>query len=316
MSDLPVLTFKGIDYLKLWRRTILQARKLVPVSSDGQLRMSDRLQVGLKKIERPVFILGCPRSGTTFLGNVLGTLPGGSYYFEPQAMKYFTRLIHEGKVTQAQVRRFYQWGARALLTMAPGNGKRFIEKNPKHTWVAEALLEVFPDAQFVILTRDGRDVALSLKEKPWHLAESSQLNRREPGGYRYGPYPHFYIEPERRGEYEQTSDLHRCIWIWRQYAEEVERLRKVIPEKNQFHLTYEDLILQSERTMDSLLNYLREDDPEAREAVMGAVAKAHQSSVGRGSKAFSEDEMMVIRKEAGSLLDQLGYHERDALVLS
>lgn len=291
--------------LRCWRRTLIQARNMMYKSSSAKYwrtRMS-----ALVGIKRPVFILGCPRSGTTFLGKVLEVLPNVSYYFEPPIMKYYTRLIYENKVSEGQVKRFYRRGSQALMLAAPGSGPRMIEKNPKHTWVAESLMKAFPDAQFVIISRDGRDVSLSLKEKPWHLAESLSLGRREPGGYLYGPYPHFYIEKERAEEYRQTSDIHRCIWIWRRYAEEIERLREVLPDEVQHHLTYEDLLFKPEETQDKLLTFLEEDDKESRRLVKAAASKGHTSSVGRGKQIFTVQEMEEIRNEAGAMLDKLGY---------
>jgi hypothetical protein len=272
--------------------------------SSGRLRV--RLH-SLKAIHRPVFILGCPRSGTTFLGEVLEALPNATYYFEPPIMKYFSRLVFQKKASLAQTRRLYHWGFRALLLMAPGKGPRVIEKNPTHTWIAEDLLRIFPDALFVIINRDGRDVSVSLAEKPWHRRDSLGSGRREPGGYIYGPYPHFYIEPERGDEYIGTSDLHRCIWIWRRHVEETERLKKTLPAESQFRLSYEELILKPEETLDRMLAFLGETDAESCARVVEAAAKGHSSSIGRWKKKLEPEELRVIDREAGVMMRKLGY---------
>lgn len=301
-----VLTLKGVRYWKKWKQTLVQARKLV--SSPGGLRSALKVRLdALKPIRRPVFILGCPRSGTTFLGEILEALPSVTYYFEPPAMKYYSRLVYERKVTLAQTRRFYHWGFRALLLSAPGKGSRIIEKNPTHTWIAEELYQCFPDALFIVISRDGRDVSVSLAEKPWHRRDSLPLGKREPGGYIYGPYPHFYIEPARGTEFAETSDLHRCIWIWRRHAEETERLKAALPPEVQFRLTYEELIRQPEPTVVRLLSFLQETDAATKTLAMEAAARGHSSSIGRWKKVLQAEDLAVIDREAGEMMKKLGY---------
>src|SRR5947207_79174 len=39
------------------------------------------------RLHRPIFIIGAPRSGTTFLGDCIGRMPEVSYHFEPRLTK-------------------------------------------------------------------------------------------------------------------------------------------------------------------------------------------------------------------------------------
>jgi hypothetical protein len=215
--------------------------------------------------------------------------------------------VYEKGVTPAQAARFYRWGLRTLLLTAPGRGRRIVEKNPTHTWIAEVLHRIFPDALFVVITRDGRDVAVSLAEKPWHRRDGLRLAKREPGGYVYGPYPHFYIEPARAAEYTGTSDIHRCIWIWRRHAEETERLAASLPAGVQIHLRYEALIHQPEETLDRLLRFLGETDDESRTRVLQAAARGHASSIGRWKDTLGPADLEAVEREAGGMLRKLGY---------
>lgn len=301
-----VRTLTGVRYWLKWRRTLQQVRRRRNAADDFRQRTRTRL-LALGPIRRPVFILGCPRSGTTFLGEVLSALPSATYFFEPQAMKYYSRLVYEKKVTLAQARRVYRWGFRALLLASPGSGPRIIEKNPTHTWIGQELHQIFPDASFVVISRDGRDTALSLLQKPWHRRDALAQFRREPGEYIYGPYPHFYIEADRGEEFTQTSDLRRCIWIWRRFTEEIERLRTVLPSAAQFHLRYEELIRQPETVLTALLAFLGESDGDSRSRVMRAAAAGHESSIGRWKTALTAEDLQTVDHEAGSLLRRLGY---------
>ena len=258
-------------------------------------------------LEKPVFILGCPRSGTTYLGNILEMMPGASYYFEPPILKYYARPVYEGRVSPSRSRRFYRSCCRSLLFVAPGTGPRVVEKNPNHTWVAEALYHAFPDARFIIISRDGRDTALSLSQKPWHLKESVATGKREPGGYLYGPFPHFYIEEHRRDEYLHTSDMHRCAWIWRRHAEQIAHLRQALPADCQFHISYESLILQPEKTLGFILEFIGENDERTRKKVFAAAREGHTFSLGRWRKGLKPSDLQIIQREAGEMLERSDY---------
>jgi len=297
-------TFEGVYFLRKWEETIRFARlkQVTPPAAGWRARGGS-----LGRLERPVFVLGCPRSGTTYLGSLLSAIPGVSYFYEPPIMKYYARLVYEGRVSPAEARRFYRFGFRALLMAAPGTGPRIVEKNPNHTWIAESLLHAFPSAQFVMIERDGRDTALSLLEKPWHRRDSLDSGRREPGGYAYGPFPHFYIEPERAEEFASTSDIHRCAWIWRRHTEEIERLRAVLPAESWHPLRYETLLESPESTLRDLLAFLQEDEPAATGTVLAAARSGRVSSIGRWRSGLAPNEVAVIDEECGPLLRRLGY---------
>ncbi len=57
------------------------------------------------RLHRPVFVIGAPRSGTTFLGSCLGRLPFMSYHFEPRLTKAPARCVYEGRGAPAARRR-------------------------------------------------------------------------------------------------------------------------------------------------------------------------------------------------------------------
>jgi hypothetical protein len=306
MLESPVYPrdFEGVYFWRKWQETIRFARLKQLAPPDG----GRRARVGsLRQLERPVFVLGCPRSGTTYLGSLLSAIPGVSYFYEPPIMKYYARLVYEGRTSPAEARRFYRFGFRALLAAAPGTGPRIVEKNPNHTWIAESLLDAFPSAQFVMIERDGRDTALSLLEKPWHRRDSVDSGRREPGGYAYGPYPHFYIEPERAVEFVATSDIHRCAWIWRRHTEEIERLGTVLPAESWHGLRYEALLEAPDATLSDLLAFLGEDHPDAAKNVREAARAGHVGSIGRWRNGLTSEEALIVDEECGPLLHDLGY---------
>ncbi len=256
-------------------------------------------------LRRPIFVLGAPRSGTTFLGACLGELPQVSYHFEPVATKAAARCVYEGTWGRRRSAFFFREVYRWLLRLHGDGDLRFAEKTPQNCFILEFLAEVFPDSQFVHIVRDGRDAAISYRREPWLQANAAASGVREPGGYLFGPYARFWVEPYRVAEFESTSDLHRCIWGWRRFTEEALGASRGLPASRYHEIRYEDLVRDPRATGRGVLDFLGIDGDV--DASMRAFVRARTDSVGRWADELSEAEMGVIEREAGPLLRRLGY---------
>jgi hypothetical protein len=149
----------------------------------------------------PVFIVGSPRSGTTFLRHVLDRHPSLSvcgetrFFAEVYKRRWLfgdlanpanrCRLV-EQYLSTARIRRLgldlqglkekllsEATSYRALFTgileyYAESHGKqRFGEKTPHHAFHTETLCQWYPGAAIIHLVRDPRDVVASLQRMPW-----------------------------------------------------------------------------------------------------------------------------------------------------
>jgi hypothetical protein len=144
----------------------------------------------------PIFILGRHRSGTTWLGNILATVPeiyavSHELHRGVHESAYFSHLVpHCGHGRTDADRRaikglFEKSDFYALCELAQGpdiaglgiagyfravmesgaarRGARYwLEKTPAHTLHARYLAEAFPDAVLIAVVRDHRDVVSSL----------------------------------------------------------------------------------------------------------------------------------------------------------
>jgi hypothetical protein len=105
---------------------------------------------------RLVFVVGSPRSGTTFLGNSLGAQPGLVDLGEVKPLKSAIpqlATLPEGEAA-ARVRRTLQ----VVRTLGVASHLRGVEQTPETSFVLEAALRAYPSAQAVHIVRDGRDV--------------------------------------------------------------------------------------------------------------------------------------------------------------
>ncbi len=242
--------------------------------------------------DRFVFVLGSPRSGTTFLAAAIGSVPGFVDLGEVAAVKASVPYLAGLPPEQAAAR------LRRLLavTRALGlvRGLRGVEQTPETAFVASALVRAFPRARLVHALRDGRDVACSLLEKGWVGRKAGE----DDAGLAYGPHPRFWVERERRDEFRTVSEARRAAWVWRAYVTAVRSAGLAVHE-----VRYEALATDRAATAAALASFL--DAPV--EPLAAAFADAHSGSVGRYRRDLAPAQLADVEAEAGSLLHELGY---------
>lgn len=258
-------------------------------------------------LRAPLFVVGAPRSGTTFLGRCIAALPEVSYHFEPVATKAAARYVHDGLWSPRRARRFYRTVYRWLLRVHLDGGRRFAEKTPRNCFILGFLADAFPGARFLYIVRDGRDAALSLSKKPWLRADAAGSGRFEPGGYPYGPYPAFWVEPVRREEFRATTDLHRCIWAWRRHNEAVLEEAPALPPGSLLEVGYERFVGDPRAGSARILDFLDITAANSRAAFLSAALGAAGDSVGGWRTEVAPAELAMMEAEAGPLLRRFGY---------
>jgi hypothetical protein len=258
-------------------------------------------------LKRPVFVVGAARSGTSFLGDCIGRLPEISYHREPPATKAAGRYVYQDMWSYRRSKLFFSSIYRMLLWMEKDGDLRFSEKTPTNVFLIPFLAKAFPESQFVHIIRDGRDASSSHMQKPWLRAEDAFSGDREPGGYLYGPWPKFWVEPERRDEFLRTSDARRMAWAWRRYTEAGMAQADALGPERYHELRYESLVRDPDSEGERILDFLGIDAAKSRETFLASTQRADDSSVGTWRNTFYKSELAEIDAEAGDLLRELGY---------
>ena len=159
--------------------------------------------------DRPIFVVGCPRSGTTMLQLMLHAHPRIALPPESRfVLAAYNRRHRFGDLRDPANRRaLARWivttdqfddlgldrervieqivAAPPTLGSALGtvfrayaarfDKPRWGDKRPAYLRHLPQLLRLFPDAQIVNIVRDGRDCVASLKETPWSTKELGEL---------------------------------------------------------------------------------------------------------------------------------------------
>ena len=243
--------------------------------------------------DRLVFVLGSPRSGTTFLAGAIGSLPGFVDLGEVAPVKASIPELAALPPAEAAAR------LRRILAVARRVGLvgsvRAVEQTPELAHLVRALPLAYPEAQVVHIVRDGRDVVCSLLEKPWLRPEQARV---DDAGIPYGSYARFWVEPERRDEFERASDARRAAWVWRSYVTAARS-----GGAHMIETRYEDVTGDPAAAAAVLAPQLA----TAVEPLADALARAHGSSVGRYRSDLDAGQLSEVEAEAGPLLRELGY---------
>ncbi len=274
---------------------------------DAAARRGRLLQRLNPRLRRPIFIVGAPRSGTTFLGGCIGGLPTVSYHFEPRLTKAAARSVYDGTWPPSTAGRVFRANYSALLLAGGDGGLRFAEKNPENCFIVSFLFRTFPDASFVHIVRDGRDAAVSHAEKPWLAASSADSGKRGRGGTAWGPEPRFWVEPDRHEEFRTVSDIERSAWCWRRFTEAAFDGLATLPADRLLRISYETLVDDPMPFAETLADFLDVEAGPDRVPLRNALGHASPASVGRWREALSTEDAAAVTRQCGPLLGELGY---------
>ena len=117
--------------------------------------------------ERPIFIIGASRSGTSLLFHLLrasrelGSLPREGHdlwrtFHHPRANQWASDSVGAGQL-EAREKRYVSAYFYSFFS-----SRRFVEKTPENSFRVPYLLELFPDAFFVVVRRSPCDVINSI----------------------------------------------------------------------------------------------------------------------------------------------------------
>lgn len=112
---------------------------------------------------RPIFIVGCGHSGTSIMLAILGSHK--SIYPVPYESRVF---LDEPNFYISKI--FFKWH----LKCVENKKTRIIEKTPYHILELEKIFYLFPNCKVLIMIRDGRDVACSIKQRYGDIIRGTQ----------------------------------------------------------------------------------------------------------------------------------------------
>jgi hypothetical protein len=262
----------------------------------------------------PIFIGGAARSGTTLMRLILDSHPRICCGTELKALPTIADmyLSFTGELrpimrsysnttsdVQDQFRAFIE-GLVENFRRAEGK-PRWAEKTPHNVRCMVPLGEIFPEARFIHMVRDGRDVACSLVTKDWP-------------------------DPQTGRKLEIVDTMTGAARYWRNFvmagrrqAEDPRLTGRVL------EVRYEALATDTAATMRQVLAFLGEEWDDAvlshhtkerpgelvEASTLQGLQPVNQAALGRWEHDMTPEDKAAFKAEAGSLLTALGYAPAD-----
>ncbi|MER5705357.1 sulfotransferase [Micromonospora sp. NPDC002296] len=249
----------------------------------------------------PIFLVGCQRSGTTMLRLVLDSHsrvscgPETRFLTDMQRIvgRDWERLARFGFPREYWLGRIADFFGGIHADYARSRGKtRWADKTPLYALSIGFLAEVFPDAQFVHVIRDGRDVVVSHRK-------------------RFGYW-----------------SAVKCVIKWPRYIRVARSAGRLLPADRYHELRYEDTVGDPEKAMRSLFEFLGEPweagvldyggkqhdvagkytaEADRRRAAARTDAAIYGSRVGTYRRELDPFLRVLVRVFSGATLRELGY---------
>jgi len=282
-----------------------------------------KASVGNPGMKAPVFIVGCPRSGTSFLYHLLLSA-GGFAEFHTQMNVYDVMEPIYGDLgvlnhRKAAIREWLRSKGFAVSSLDAGDietkiladchgagdflriimeevareqgVERWIDSTPTNVPHMLRIQRDFPKAQFVHIIRDPRDVALSLDKRAWSR-----------------PLP-----------WDKKKSLLAAGLYWEWIVKKGRKLGAMLAPQY-IEVRYEDLVERPREALGTLGAFLQEDlDYERiqRDGI-GSVKKPLTSfkedlqegrftPVGRWREKFPPDQLLRFETLVGEYMEELGY---------
>jgi len=204
-----------------------------------------------RKIVNRIFIVGCPRSGTTLLQSFLAghdqiyTLPETHFFSEilkcNSIIKFYFKQKHIIKEFNIMKQGFNQNNFNfnlnrqslvsefiKLLDEQALSNKKFnwVEKTPNHLHCIKVITKYIPDAKYVHILRDGKDVVASLYEVTNNYSEKWGGKKRS---------------------------IKQCIRRWNN---DIKISEKHMGKINHYFILYSDLVINPQKELLNLANWL------------------------------------------------------------
>ncbi len=251
----------------------------------------------------PIFVIGSPRSGTTLLRLMLDSHPRISCGEET----HFLRDAggHRGPPLAARGQRTAcpatgGWDASATCTATsrprcwrPSGKARWAEKDPTYTLHLEFIEELFPDALYVHLLRDGHDVVASFRDR-WGYRSAARAARTEWARY---------VQAARPSASASGTSRFLEVRYERLVADPEPESRRLFAFLGE---AWDASVLDFDPAEHAATERYRWFTAQRREAA-GESATIYRSRVGAGGRSLDPLLRTLLRRRHGALLRELGY---------
>lgn len=214
------------------------------------------------RLDRPIFIIGAPRSGTSMLYAILRSSsrlrhwPGEAHEVWEADHHPALRGWDSNGLTAADADEKTAERIRRSFFLVTGAKNRLIDKTPRNALRIPFIETVFPDARYVFLQRNGRDNINSLinawrtpRYRTYALPEPHSIPGVDPNWWKFTLYPGW--REDTKGPLEVV-----CAKQWKLSYDYALAALNEVPAERQVTVRYEMLADHPEDEVGRILGFL------------------------------------------------------------
>lgn len=281
-----------------------------------------------RKIEKPIIIIGCARSGTTLLGRALAQHSSIAYLLEPRPIwmrgnAYKSEYALGPDDVTPRIARYID---NSFYQFLQERGKdRFAEKTPSNCLRVPFIHTIYPDCRIIHIIRDGRNVVRSLFMKQEKPPKRSKLKSRlkETAIWEWPAYapklwrmvwrplvmkkrptywgPHIPGWRDLVGKPPHVVSSH----VWNETVRIGQRDGAALPSENYLEIRFEEMTSEPQRVFEMIEDFA--NLPRCREMMDFALKTIDPTRKGRWSKVLTDEQELEALEIMRPRLIELGY---------
>lgn len=279
----------------------------------------------------PVIIVGAGRSGTNMLRDIITSIPDFDTWDCDEInpiWRYGNRDFetdeflpsHATKKIKSYIRN------RFIKRHNKSKAKFIVEKTCANSLRLNYLYEIFPEAKYIIINRDGRDVVPSAMKR-WNSSFDFKYTLKKLKHVPVRDLFHYvwkfgssrmkktffnqeslsFWGPIYKGIHKDINNLSLmklCAEQWKHCAENTIEQRDKIPVENIFDIKYESFVKQPKQKITQLLDFLKVDNDINIDQL---VKRVSTKSVGKYKEEFTIEEQANLNRILKPTLLKLDY---------
>ncbi len=238
-----------------------------------------------------VFVLSTGRVGTTTLASLFELATNVFAYHEPspELVGLSTLAYEYANETAAReiLRESFVTMRKSLFNYSLSCNKGYVETGPYPTFLAPIILEAVPNARFIHLIRDPKDVIKSGMKRKWYAGHAEDRTRIIP-----------LADTDASRQWPTCTPIQKIAWLWTETNKWIQEFCDLLPSDRALLIYAEDVFAHDTETIEKLFGFISAPLPSNRKIarVLGQKLNAQKTGSFPASDSWKSElapEFMV-----------------------
>jgi hypothetical protein len=249
-----------------------------------------------------VFVLSTGRTGTETMAALLSLANNVVSLHEPTPKLYgISRIAYEhfsDPFAQKMLAEVFNILRGELLSMSLDSGLGYVETSPQVTFLAPVIFAAYPNARFIHLVRDPREVVRSGMRRKWfdgHFSDEYRITPvlKSPAATKWGSY----------------NPFQKILWLWSETNQWISQFLITLPPQNKAVFRSEDVFSGDPEIIHKLFDFINSPVP-SKEKITRLLRKkmnAQTSGTFPTSSNWTAEMQQDLKDIAGEAASEFGY---------